>query len=222
MKTVLSNKTRSVSTRTLRQKRRSLGVCIVCGVEANGNTHCHEHKEKYRIMRQKRVNRRLAAGLCSKCEEPSVVGFTLCEYHRIYESKSHKTKRLKRLLNGLCTECAVPSKNRMCIDCRANFNDKAYELKRMTLIKYGGMCACCGVKDIRLLTIDHINGGGNKHRRMLGHSKIYRWLKQNRYPDGYQVLCWNCNLGKHLNHGICPHIDNFEVGQFRCDRGVEL
>ncbi len=24
-------------------------------------------------------------------------------------------------------------------------------------------------------------------------------------PEGFQVLCWNCNLGKYYNGGVCPH-----------------
>lgn len=48
--------------------------------------------------------------------------------------------------------------------------------------------------DIRILTIDHINGGGAKHRKQLGNSasRFYRWLIKHNYPEGYQVLCMNC------------------------------
>ena len=34
---------------------------------------------------------------------------------------------------------------------------------------------------------------------------MYEWIKRNNYPDGFQVLCWNCNSGKGANGGICPH-----------------
>jgi hypothetical protein len=59
-------------------------------------------------------------------------------------------------------------------------------------------CACqgCSVTEIEFLTIDHINGGGNKHKRqenMKGGSGLYKWLIKNNYPDGFQVLCYNCN-----------------------------
>lgn len=67
-------------------------------------------------------------------------------------------------------------------------------------------CQCKGCKEnyIEFLTIDHINGGGNKHRKVIGSSKIYYWLKQNNYPEGYRVLCQNCNSS--LGHyGYCPH-----------------
>ena len=55
-------------------------------------------------------------------------------------------------------------------------------------------CVRCGFSDIRALSIDHINGGGTKHRIELGRTgeAFYRWLRMNGYPEGYQVLCHNC------------------------------
>lgn len=68
-------------------------------------------------------------------------------------------------------------------------------------------CACCGEPDIRFLTIDHINGNGNKHRKSSGcrtGSIFYRWLIKAGMPDGYQVLCYNCNNARAW-YGTCPH-----------------
>lgn len=66
-------------------------------------------------------------------------------------------------------------------------------------------CACCGETEIKFLAIDHINGGGNAHRKSIprGHY-IYQWLRNEKYPDGFQVLCHNCNMAKGF-YGICPH-----------------
>jgi hypothetical protein len=56
-------------------------------------------------------------------------------------------------------------------------------------------CACCGEMRIEFLTIDHIGGGGNRHRKEIGGSStIYLWLKRNNYPPGFRVLCFNCNF----------------------------
>jgi len=33
--------------------------------------------------------------------------------------------------------------------------------------------------------------------------KMYRWLKKQGYPKGYQVLCFNCNFASAW--GVCPH-----------------
>ena len=73
---------------------------------------------------------------------------------------------------------------------------------------YGGyICACCGETERVFLTIDHINGGGTAHRKKVkgGGKTTYRWIRKNNYPKGFQVLCFNCNSGKWLNGGICPH-----------------
>jgi hypothetical protein len=67
-------------------------------------------------------------------------------------------------------------------------------------------CQCCGETHIEFLTIDHINGGGGKHRRELGKSsgRVFRWLRNNGYPEGFRVLCINCNWSRGL-YGYCPH-----------------
>lgn len=65
-------------------------------------------------------------------------------------------------------------------------------------------CACCQEFTYEFLSIDHINGGGNQHRKKLGSKYIYSWLIQNNYPTGYQVLCHNCNMAKAF-YKQCPH-----------------
>lgn len=62
---------------------------------------------------------------------------------------------------------------------------------------YGGRCIYCGEGRPIFLTIDHIAGAGNQHRRAEQRAKeIYTWLRVNGFPDGYQVACWNCNCAK--------------------------
>ena len=56
----------------------------------------------------------------------------------------------------------------------------------------------CLVCDIDMLTIDHVNGGGMDHRRLIGARTIYRWLIKNGFPEGFQVLCMNHNFKKGL------------------------
>jgi hypothetical protein len=68
-------------------------------------------------------------------------------------------------------------------------------------------CACCGENIIEFLTINHINGGGNKHRKEVGArsgEKFYKWLIKNNFPKGFNVLCMNCNMATGI-YGICPH-----------------
>ncbi|MEK6897602.1 MAG: hypothetical protein AABW93_03675 [Nanoarchaeota archaeon] len=80
---------------------------------------------------------------------------------------------------------------------------KRLRLRMGALEAYGMKCACCGESELKFLSIDHINGGGGKHRRKLkGH--FYQWLKVNKYPVGFQTLCHNCNQAKGY-YGQCPH-----------------
>ena len=98
------------------------------------------------------------------------------------------------------------------INTRYSKNRRA-RIRLEVLTYYGGnppKCACCGEQHIEFLTIDHIHGGGNEHRRKLFGSKsvagsrFYYWLKKNNFPRGFQVLCYNCNCAK-AYCGICPH-----------------
>lgn len=100
--------------------------------------------------------------------------------------------------------------------CRAK-NNKMYKarerenrqkLRQKVLLGYGNQCACCGETIDEFLQIDHINGSGRKHKREVAKGKthlFYAWLIKNNFPEGFQVLCANCNIGKYRNNGICPH-----------------
>lgn len=82
---------------------------------------------------------------------------------------------------------------------------RAVEAKRAICERYGGTtCTCCGESEIAFLTIDHVGGGGGKHRRELGSKNFYKWLAQAGYPKGFRVLCMNCNWATRYNKP-CPH-----------------
>jgi hypothetical protein len=62
------------------------------------------------------------------------------------------------------------------------------------------------------LTLDHKEGAGNVHRREIK-GKIkdwYTWVIKEKFPEEFQTLCYNCNLGKSRNGGTCPHADKQE------------
>lgn len=82
-------------------------------------------------------------------------------------------------------------------------------IKLEVLSHYGGSpprCACCGEVFIEFLCIDHINGGGAVHRRKLKKWGVhfYAWLRKNKFPEGFRVLCHNCNMSIGA-YGYCPH-----------------
>lgn len=87
-------------------------------------------------------------------------------------------------------------------------HQRAQELKDRVFAAYGGYrCACCEETTVAFLSVDHVENNGAEHRRMIGKggAPTYRWLVKNGFPDGFQVLCHNCNIGKYRNNGVCPH-----------------
>jgi len=104
-------------------------------------------------------------------------------------------------------------------DRKASWNgylrDRRAGIKDAVFAAYGGyQCACCGETEKAFLTIDHIANDGASFRREqfprksqshgAGHW-TYSWIVRHQFPEGFQVLCMNCNFGKRMNGGICPH-----------------
>ena len=92
---------------------------------------------------------------------------------------------------------------------RAN-SARSIKKQRFLVIKHYSKgkfeCACCGEKEYRFLAIDHINNDGAKHRKDVKAVNITWWLVKNGYPEGFQILCSNCNFGKRVT-GVCPHLE---------------
>lgn len=72
--------------------------------------------------------------------------------------------------------------------------------KRMIVLKHYSpklICQRCGFEDVRALTVDHIAGGGCKHRKEVtgrshGSLDFYKWIIKNNFPPMFQILCSNC------------------------------
>lgn len=80
------------------------------------------------------------------------------------------------------------------------------KIRLRILIHYGGSppkCKCCGESQLEFLSLDHINGGGSKERRIYGSKLAYSLIRRG-FPKGYQILCHNCNQAKGY-YGKCPH-----------------
>lgn len=91
--------------------------------------------------------------------------------------------------------------------------NNAYQRSRLRaefFAAYGGACACCGETIPAFLTLDHLNNDGSAHRAQWGDQasyKLMRLLRQQGWPQDapYGIACFNCNTGRHINGGICPH-----------------
>lgn len=98
---------------------------------------------------------------------------------------------------------------------RDSYPEKLRLLKIEVLTHYGHgkqlKCSCCDINEIAFLTLDHINGrqpherGSHANRVKYSGRALWGYLKRKGFPSGYQTLCWNCNSGRQVNKGICPH-----------------
>lgn len=100
---------------------------------------------------------------------------------------------------------------------RILIQQRAYRLrvKRRVFAHYSKedppRCECCGELHEEFLSIDHINGGGTRHRGQIGRSYLYFWLIKQNFPEGFRVLCHNCNQASG-SLGKCPHQRNKLAG----------
>ena len=79
------------------------------------------------------------------------------------------------------------------------------KIKETVLTHYGHACVCCGITDSDLLCFDHIHNDGAAFRAETIRGPIGPWLIRNDFPDDIQLMCFNCNDGRRINGGICPH-----------------
>jgi hypothetical protein len=140
--------------------------------------------------------------------------------YRVEHDQSYfQMQREKLKVAGLCLSCRKrPATNGVyCAGCHERHKKRGRDYWRSNRIAvlehYGGSpprCACsgCGESRYEFLSIDHINGGGRKHRQSLGMKTLYQWLIKNGFPDGFRVLCHNCNQSIGL-YGYCPHQNKY-------------
>jgi hypothetical protein len=84
--------------------------------------------------------------------------------------------------------------------------ERAQEIKREVIEHYGGKCECCGETTFEFLAIDHVGGDGNRLRKAgeAHGAHLAVQLKVKNYPEGYRILCYNCNSALGWL-GYCPH-----------------
>lgn len=157
---------------------------------------CGEWKEKSAFHRVKRSTR----GFEYSCRDCISIIHTRLRQERKNQGLCVRCGRQKQKSDLLaCFSCAERARNE-----RKRFDKK---VKLEVFNAYGAMvCACCGERRVEFLTIDHIEGCGREHRKTLrfSGSQFYRWLRKNNYPQGFQILCYNCNCAKGHSR-YCPH-----------------
>jgi len=136
-------------------------------------------------------------------------GIGLCKYHYMYLFNKTKNAKEAKIQWKIDNKDKVVNYRRL-YQGRSNElkNKQYYKLRYEILLNYGNKCQCCNEKTVKFLSLDHKNDDGHQHRRQFSSSiMFYKWIIDNKYPDSLQILCHNCNHGRYLNGGTCPHND---------------
>jgi hypothetical protein len=113
------------------------------------------------------------------------------EQRSAYQKEYHKKHREEH--RARCSEWYKKNKHLA--------KNREYEYRLLALDSIGGrVCSKCGFSDIRALQIDHINGGGTRHRaKSLSAISYYKYIRS--HAEEFQVLCANCNWIKRYENG---------------------
>lgn len=205
-----------MGTKAYYEAHKAAGLCVYCSnLPEPGVIVCKYHLERRRMRDRKEEAERKKLELCRECGKPRPSRVTFCDDCREKHNKNSKNLRESWEATGRCITCGAEhdSKYKRCTKCRASMatavSQNRTTIKKTLMDHYGNICACCGETNPLFLTLDHMNNDGAKHRKLLSNStEIYRWLIKENYPEGYQVLCFNCNCGRARNGGVCPHISS--------------
>ena len=74
------------------------------------------------------------------------------------------------------------------------YKPRRAKLRQAVIALLGGKCVSCGISDVRVLQIDHINSNGAEDRKIYGAGQpaYYQHILDCK-GIGYQLLCANCN-----------------------------
>ena len=101
---------------------------------------------------------------------------------------------------------------------------KAYKLvlRKKALDRYGSVCQCCGESQYEFLCIDHINGGGEKHRASLNGSSICAWLKKKDIRMAFKFSAITAIWQKHSTESVPTNAESEEVvGELSTEQRAE-
>ena len=127
----------------------------------------------------------------------------------------HKDRGSKDGRTGLCRPCAIAKAtqwrrdnlDRFRANARRTMTKQRATARKAVLDGYGNACACCHEDRSEFLALDHVGGGGAKHRRELGATsshRVYRDVIAREFPPEFRLLCHNCNMASAI-YGRCPH-----------------
>ncbi len=153
-----------------------LRKCITCGLEART-------EEELELFTKAKLNKYGRRNMCKKCHAKQARG---------YRKKHFDGK-------GICRGCRDPLDRvgAYCTKClkkmSAYFRKRHWELRLKAILKLGGVCVVCGITDIRILTINHLEGRNYRTTVDKNDTFYHRILNGKRDLEDLEVRCYNCN-----------------------------
>ncbi len=141
-----------------------------------------------------------------------VYGTTQALLHHLYK-QYQKTGKISPTYTVECHNCnsgkasngsVCPHKQPLVLTALSRLRG----MHKRIILKYGGLCECCGETELGFLTLDHRSGGGLKERQDKFDNQAYKFYRHLRDSDidvNIRVLCWNCNCSKGFRQGKCSH-----------------
>lgn len=214
-KNLLCQKCLRVKAKGVRDSRIQKGLCGVCGEYPLVATRsaCVKCLAIQQIRTKAQRVKAKAANLCVTCLVRPLVSKALCKVCLEKAANRNRKTTIANALNRQCADCKGPrdSKKQRCENCsrtrRRQSKARSYTLRLRVLDAFGRICNCCGESEKRFLTLDHVNNNGFEERGKRKTHEIYNRSLLPEHREEYQLLCWNCNMGKAHNGGICPHVD---------------
>lgn len=92
---------------------------------------------------------------------------------------------------------------RSSIQMRKQKREKYWKIRHKVISLLGGECFNCKEKDIRVLQINHKEGGGSREYWKTGNYKFYNSiLKKKRNITDLDIRCANCNVLYEYERGV--------------------
>ena len=169
-------------------------------------------KEKYANDRGKTINQ-IQKHNQHKYSGKMIDGMKICSICNEWKSIDNYTKTYM-------TNCGLFSS---CKNCNSLYQ-KAYKkiLKMEFILAYGGCCQCkgCGEHRLDFLTVEHIRDGKHKLIKCSNSWNLMSKLKALGWPEGYTVLCYNCNCSQNLKQP-CLHTKEYKDYEIQLENSIQ-
>jgi hypothetical protein len=151
------------------------------------------------------------------------------EYTKAYYEKSENKERRRLVERKRKTRPEVKAHRKKYQQIPENMAKvkKTREDKRLKILQHYSLslsnsnipcCNCCGENfHTDFLAIDHVLGRKEMesipelvsigYSSKLEGENLMRWIMKNNFPEGFKILCHNCNMAKGMkkNNYTCPH-----------------